>query len=284
MVRVALTPNSRRSSPRPTSRSLRHGCSVHANTVSEQPFSFRTVDKYSAYRYTVSTHRGQAVWSRREGVMSWLTISKPGAGDGRRRSCRPVSMRGTGWARCCRRSSPRRTRCGTRSSAAGTSAPRRCRPPRCCPPTGWTCWTVPEHFATVRTNPVTGRPDVLGVVGRGLHPDPERGARRPAGRPGRRVRRAFRDRRVVEGWPAGVPDDEAAGHHADRRDRPGRPVHRGVQLPRRDQRVPAAGLPGPGGLRRTPRPWPFAGRSRRSRSGTPPVPAATSGRPGRRWG
>jgi len=26
---------------------------------------------------------------------------------------------------------------------------------------------VPEHFATVRTNPVTGRPDVLGVVGRG---------------------------------------------------------------------------------------------------------------------
>src|SRR5450631_4473032 len=24
---------------------------------------------------------------------------------------------------------------------------------------------VPEHFATVRTNPVTGRPDVLGVVG-----------------------------------------------------------------------------------------------------------------------
>ena len=41
---------------------------------------------------------------------------------------------------------------------------------------------VPDHFATVRTNPVTGRPDVLGVVGRGLHPDPERGARRPAGR------------------------------------------------------------------------------------------------------
>ena len=29
---------------------------------------------------------------------------------------------------------------------------------------------VPEHFATVRTNPVTGRPDVLGVVGRGYTP------------------------------------------------------------------------------------------------------------------
>jgi len=28
----------------------------------------------------------------------------------------------------------------------------------------------------------------------------------------------------------------------------------------------------------------IAGRSRRSRSGTPPVPAATSVRPGRRWG
>jgi phage/plasmid-like protein (TIGR03299 family) len=30
--------------------------------------------------------------------------------------------------------------------------------------------SVPEHFATVRTNPVTGRPDVLGVVGRGYTP------------------------------------------------------------------------------------------------------------------
>lgn len=29
---------------------------------------------------------------------------------------------------------------------------------------------VPEQFATVRTNPVTGRPDVLGVVGRGYTP------------------------------------------------------------------------------------------------------------------
>src|SRR6476661_5225290 len=29
---------------------------------------------------------------------------------------------------------------------------------------------VPEHFATVRTNPVTGRPEVLGVVGRGYTP------------------------------------------------------------------------------------------------------------------
>jgi len=29
---------------------------------------------------------------------------------------------------------------------------------------------VPEHFATIRTNPVTGRPDVLGVVGRGYTP------------------------------------------------------------------------------------------------------------------
>jgi phage/plasmid-like protein (TIGR03299 family) len=29
---------------------------------------------------------------------------------------------------------------------------------------------VPDQFATVRTNPVTGRPDVLGVVGRGYTP------------------------------------------------------------------------------------------------------------------
>jgi hypothetical protein len=29
---------------------------------------------------------------------------------------------------------------------------------------------VPEHFATVRTNLVTGRPGVLGVVGRGYTP------------------------------------------------------------------------------------------------------------------
>lgn len=30
--------------------------------------------------------------------------------------------------------------------------------------------SVPDHFASVRTNPVTGRPDVLGVVGRGYEP------------------------------------------------------------------------------------------------------------------
>src|SRR4029079_7949001 len=29
---------------------------------------------------------------------------------------------------------------------------------------------VPDHFASVRTNPVTGQPDVLGVVGRGYTP------------------------------------------------------------------------------------------------------------------
>ena len=37
---------------------------------------------------------------------------------------------------------------------------------------------VPDQFATVRTNPVTGGTDVLGVVGARVHPDPERGARR----------------------------------------------------------------------------------------------------------
>src|SRR6476659_1594702 len=30
--------------------------------------------------------------------------------------------------------------------------------------------SVPDQFASVRTNPVTGRPDVLGVVGRGYTP------------------------------------------------------------------------------------------------------------------
>ena len=35
---------------------------------------------------------------------------------------------------------------------------------------GVTTLQVPEQFATVRTNPVTGRPDVLGVVGRGYTP------------------------------------------------------------------------------------------------------------------
>ena len=35
---------------------------------------------------------------------------------------------------------------------------------------GVTTLQVPEQFATVRTDPVTGRPDVLGVVGRGYTP------------------------------------------------------------------------------------------------------------------
>lgn len=35
---------------------------------------------------------------------------------------------------------------------------------------GVTTLEVPDQFATVRTNPVTGRPDVLGVVGRGYTP------------------------------------------------------------------------------------------------------------------
>ena len=35
---------------------------------------------------------------------------------------------------------------------------------------GVTTLDVPDQFATVRTNPVTGRPDVLGVVGRGYTP------------------------------------------------------------------------------------------------------------------
>ena len=35
------------------------------------------------------------------------------------------------------------------------------------PPTGSPPLPVPDHFATVRTHPATGRPDVLGVVGSG---------------------------------------------------------------------------------------------------------------------
>ena len=34
-------------------------------------------------------------------------------------------------------------------------------------PDGVTTLTVPDHFATVRTHPQTGMPDVLGVVGSG---------------------------------------------------------------------------------------------------------------------
>ena len=39
---------------------------------------------------------------------------------------------------------------------------------------------VPDQFATVRTNPVTGRPDVLGVVGRGYTPRIPVARRNPA--------------------------------------------------------------------------------------------------------
>jgi hypothetical protein len=99
---------------------------------------------------------------------------------------------------------------------------------------GVTTLEVPDQFATVRTNPVTGRPDVLGVVGRGYTPiqNEEHATLLDAlvAESGS-LRVAFRDRRFVEGWPAGVHHDEAPERHAGRGSGPGRPVPGRVEFP-----------------------------------------------------
>ena len=143
---------------------------------------------------------------------------------------------------------------------------------------------VPDQFATVRTNPVTGRPDVLGVVGRGYTPIQNE------------EHAALLDALV----------DESGAHFETAGSlRGGRQVFLTMKLPTTMQiggvdpvdlyliafnshdgtsALPAAGVPGPGGVREHPGGGDRPGPGRRSRSGTPPARAATSSRPGRRSG
>ena len=147
---------------------------------------------------------------------------------------------------------------------------------------GVTILDVPDHFATVRTHPLTGQPEVLGVVGAKYRPIQneqhadllnllvdESGAHFETAGSLRGGRQVFLTMKI----PA--VDDH-------RRPRPGRPVPGRHEQPRRNHRLPTPGLPRPGRLRQHP------GRShprrqvllqhpphRRSRRGSRPSPRRT---------
>jgi len=82
---------------------------------------------------------------------------------------------------------------------------------------------VPDQFATVRTNPVSGGVD--GWVSSGVATPSSRTRNTRTCLTGWWKRRSlFRDGRIASGWPVGVPVDEAPPDHEHRRHRPGRPV------------------------------------------------------------
>ena len=79
---------------------------------------------------------------------------------------------------------------------------------------------VPDFYATVRTNPINGRLDVLGCRRQQVRARPKRGLLRPARRSrGSKRRRAFRDRRRPARWTRNVRHHEAAQQHGLRRQR-----------------------------------------------------------------
>ena len=105
---------------------------------------------------------------------------------------------------------------------------------------GVTTLPVPDHFATVRTHPVSGRPDVLGVVGSGytvVQNEEHCELLEPARRRGRRP---LRNRRLPARGPGDLRDHEApAVDHPRRHERLRRrgAVPRGHVQPRRDRRL-----------------------------------------------
>ena len=151
---------------------------------------------------------------------------------------------------------------------------------------GVTTLPVTDHFATVRTHPVTGKPDVLGVVGSGYtvvqneeHCEllnllvDEAGAHFETAGSLRGGRETF----VTMKLPQSIT---LTGTQRLRRHRA---VPRRHVQPRRDRRLAGHRHPRPHRLRQHPTHRPAPARRPPTRSGTPAPPGRRSPRPARPW-